>query len=80
MSAASTKPVKLQVNTSGAWRDVISFDAAQDLEAGEVMAAAATLGLVAKAQFRVVIPNEDQPRSPTVLTRWSPEAGWEQRP
>jgi hypothetical protein len=76
MSAAPTKPVKLQVNTSGAWRDVVSFDAGQDLEAREVMDAAAALGRVAKAKFRVVIPSEAQPRSPMVLTCWSPETGW----
>lgn len=80
MSRAAVKPVKLQVNASGAWRDVIGFDAANDMESSEVMDAAARLGLIAKATFRVVIPNAEQPRSPTVLTRWSPEAGWEQRP
>jgi hypothetical protein len=70
--SAMRKPVKLQVNTSGAWRDVIGFDAADDVQSCEVMDAA--------APFRVVIPNVDAPRSPIVLTRWSPEAGWRQEP
>jgi hypothetical protein len=80
MSGAAFNPVKLQINTAGAWRDVIEFDAGNDEESREVMHLAARLGLIAKATFRVVIPNAKQPRSPTVLTRWSPEAGWESRP
>jgi hypothetical protein len=71
-----TKPVKLQVNTSGAWRDVIAFDAEKDIESAEAMSAAATLGRIAKAKFRVVIKNSPVPRAPIVLMHWSPETGW----
>jgi len=77
MSAA--KPVKLQINTNGAWRDVIAFDAAADVECGEVMSAADTLGRIGKAAFRVVMTNSPVPRSPEVLLHWTPEAGWKEK-
>jgi hypothetical protein len=68
------KPVKLQVNTSGAWRDVIGFDAGSDVECTEVMRAAETLGRISKAKFRVVIKDSLQ----TPLLHWTPEAGWKE--
>jgi hypothetical protein len=77
--AKAVKPVKLQVNTTGAWRDVVGFDAGNDLEACEAMDAAATLGRIAKASFRVVMKDSPVPRSPEVLVRWTPErAAWEE--
>lgn len=78
-SNTATKPVKLQVNTSGAWRDVIKFDAAYDVESMEVMGAAETLGRISKATFRVVVADEPG-RSPTVLTTWTPDTGWKEKP
>jgi hypothetical protein len=74
--SAGAKPVKLQIKTSGAWREVIGFDAAKDVECGEVMAAADMLARIAKATCRIVIANSDAPRSPTVLMNWTPDAGW----
>lgn len=67
------RPVKLQVNTSGAWRDVIGFDAGKDVECSEVMGAAETLGRVsAGAKFRIVVTDTHQ----TPLMHWTPAAGW----
>lgn len=76
---AATKPVKLQVNTSGAWRDVICFDAAKDVESAEVLGAAETLGRVSKAAFRVVIKDSVNPRAPEVLLRWTADRGWKEQ-
>jgi hypothetical protein len=70
------KPVKLQINTTGAWRNVIRFDADKDVEYLEVMGAAETLGRVAKATLRIVVENSPVPKSPLVLIRWSQDAGW----
>jgi hypothetical protein len=70
----ATKPVTLQVNTSGAWRNVIGFDAGKDVECAEVMGAAQTLGRISKAKFRVVIKDSLQ----TPLLHWTPEAGWKE--
>lgn len=66
------RPVKLQVNTSGAWRDVISFDAGKDVECAEAMSAAETLGRISGAKFRVVIKGALQ----TPLMHWTRDAGW----
>lgn len=66
------KPVKLQVNTSGAWRDVVSFDAADPVNFEKVMEAAQTLGDVTGAAFRIVIRDGQQ----TCLRSWSPGKGW----
>ena len=49
------RPVKLQINTSGAWRDVISFDAGKDVACGEAMEAAAMLGRIGNATLRIVM-------------------------
>lgn len=69
------KPVKLQVNTSGAWKDVVSFDAADPVDSAKVQDAAQTLGDVSGATFRIVIRDGMQ----TVLTHWSREHGWKAR-
>jgi hypothetical protein len=74
----ATKPVKLQINTAGSWRDVIGFDAAKDVACGEVMAAADMLARVGKATCRIVMANGDAPRSPLVLMHWSQDGGWKE--
>jgi hypothetical protein len=67
------KPVKLQVNTAGAWKDVVSFDAADAAAADHVMQGAAMVGAGAqKAKFRVVMADSLQ----TALTHWTLEKGW----
>lgn len=73
MSTTRTKPVKLQINDSGSWRNVIRFDAADDQVAAQVMEAAATLGHASeRTTFRIAI---DDCLS-TTLMRWSREKGW----
>lgn len=72
------RPVKLQFNTSGAWRDVIGFDCSNEVATGEVLAAADMLARIAKATCRLVMANAGAPRSPTVLMHWSPDAGWQE--
>ena len=73
-AAAKARPAKLQVNTNGAWKDVIRFEAGMDVMVSEVMDAAERLGRTdsGRATFRVVI---DDALS-TVLYRWSTESGW----
>jgi hypothetical protein len=69
-----TRPVKLQVNTSGAWKDVVRFDAGNDVAASSVMEAAKTLGEIndGRITFRIA---SDEPL-PFVLSRWSKADGW----
>jgi hypothetical protein len=72
------RPVKLQINTGSAWRDVIGFDAGKDVACGEVMAAADMLARIGKATCRIVMANSNAPRSPTVLMNWTPDRGWQE--
>jgi hypothetical protein len=72
------RPVRLQVNTGGAWRNVIDFDAGKEVACGEVMAAADMLARIGKATCRIVMANSNAPRSPTVLMNWTPDRGWQE--
>jgi len=71
---APKKPVKLQINNSGAWKNFISFDADDDLAYSHIADAANTLGNLHHGHiaFRVII---DGPGD-VVLTRWTREEGW----
>jgi hypothetical protein len=64
------RPCKLQVNTTGAWRNVLEFDAA---DGDQVMQDAATLFAWAgpKTTLRLIAPNDTAP-----LMTWSPDKGW----
>ncbi|MBX3660709.1 MAG: hypothetical protein KF740_19920 [Ramlibacter sp.] len=66
------KPVKLQVNTSGAWKDVVTFDAADDAVGDQVIEGAAQIGRATAFRFRVVMTG---PFS-EVLMHFDPVAGW----
>lgn len=72
MSKIKEKPVKLQINTSGAWRNVISFDAADEKASGQVLAAAPVLAEIGRGTLRIVIDDGLQ----EVLQSWTPEKGW----
>lgn len=73
MSSTAIKPVKLQVNDSGSWCNVIRFDAAHDMQCAEVLAAAEMLGKATqRVTFRIAIDDSLS----TVLMRWSKEMGW----
>ena len=76
IAAASAPPraprrVKLQINTSGAWRNVIDFDVD---DGGEVCALAETLVARSlnpdRSSLRVITPNA------VPLMLWTPETGW----
>lgn len=62
------RPVKLQVNTTGAWRNVLDFDCA---DSARVLPAAAELFAGTKCSLRVIMPGDTAP-----LMHWSPEHGW----
>lgn len=70
----STKPMKLQVNTAGAWKDVISFDGAEDHVTSEVMEHVHYLGIHdnGPSTFRIVATDPQI----GVLANWSPKHGW----
>jgi hypothetical protein len=69
------RPVKLQVNQTGAWRNVVSFDASKQGQCAEVLSAAEKLADAVRATMRVVI--DDGSPSPIVLLRWSSiDDGW----
>lgn len=76
MKSTRPKPVKLQVNDSGSWRNVIRFDAANDQVAAQVMEAAAMLGHACeRTTFRIAIDDSLS----TVLMHWSREKCWVKR-
>ncbi len=65
------KPLKLQVNTTGAWRAVLDFDCA---DWDHVLHAAAELfgwSDAAQTSLRVIIPGDTAP-----LMTWTKEHGW----
>lgn len=70
-----SRPCKLQINTKGAWRDVLSFDMdAVDVEA--LQFAAANLAVIAdpdgRAKWRITIADALQ----TALIHWNARHGW----
>lgn len=72
----STRPCQLQINTSGAWKNIITFDASDDHANNEVLDSASTLATKhasGPATLRIVpasSPND-------VLMRWTKAKGWE---
>lgn len=73
-----TKPVKLQVNIfAGTWKDVVRFDAADEVASGQVMKAAEVLASCAwkgRSRFRI---SKDDPMLPTEpMLEFVPGEGW----
>ncbi|HEX7866553.1 MAG TPA: hypothetical protein VF555_16475 [Variovorax sp.] len=68
------KPVKLQLNNTGAWKDVVHFDAANDIASETVLDAANTLGGLDAGRVTFRIVTEDA--LPEVLMSWSKANGW----
>lgn len=73
---ARQKPVKLQLNNSGAWKDVTHFDALHDHVGAKVMDAANTLGTLDahRVTYRVVTEGA----LPEVLMTWNKDDGWKE--
>jgi hypothetical protein len=69
------RPCKLQINSTGAWRDVLRFDIDQ-VDSVALMDAASNLLVVAdpdgKATLRIATADTFQ----HALTRWDAEKGW----
>jgi hypothetical protein len=63
------RPCKLQVNTSGAWRNVLDFDAKD--EAAVLHSAADLFAYGGKATLRIIMPGDTAP-----LMAWSLKDGW----
>ena len=64
MSTEKQRPAQLQVNTAGAWKTVVSFDAGSDLAAAQVQEAAQVLHQVDPAPYWRITTAE---RHPVVL-------------
>lgn len=80
MAATFKKPVRLELNNSGAWKVLGRFDAADDEQASLVLDAAEDL-------IKTLHNSEDPKRCPTLrvsmddglgstLLRWDLERGW----
>ena len=68
----TTRPVRLQFNQQGAWRNALDFDASNDTVASQVMYFAARLCTCTGARARIVTNDGLQ----DALARWSAGAGW----
>ncbi len=73
----ASKPMKLQVSTAGAWKDVITFDGADDTVASEVMDSAHWIGIhdSGNASFRITAVD---PQIGT-LVHWTRADGWKEK-
>lgn len=71
-TSAPLKSVKLDVNTSGAWKNVLLFDASDEQTNQSVMDAAAALGRIAKCKFRIAVTDAVS----TPLMYWTEREGW----
>ncbi len=71
-ASAPLKSVKLDVNTSGSWKNVLLFDASSEQTNQSVMDAAAALGRIAKCKFRIAIADAVS----TPLMYWTDREGW----
>lgn len=64
------KPCRLQINTAGAWRNVLDFDA--DKHGDQVQEHAASLGAIIDAKLRIITADGLQ----QVLLYWDSKRGW----
>ncbi len=70
----ASRPMKLQANTAGAWKDVITFDGAQDHVTDEVMDNVHYLGIhdSGNTSFRFIAVDP----LIGVLAHWTRVDGW----
>lgn len=69
------RPCKLQINTKGAWRDVLSFDL-DKVDAEALQVAAANLVVIADPDGRTGLRISTADGFQTALTRWDARKGW----
>lgn len=66
------RPVKLEINNSGAWKTIGRFDACNDESADKARAIGQLLGELSPCTLRIAT---DEPL-PCVLVRWDADRGW----
>lgn len=78
----STKPVRLELNNSGAWKLIARFDAANEEQAGRIMVASDkfAFALNAPGMTRCAMRIATDEPLPIVLMHWSTETcAWEEK-
>lgn len=70
--STEAKPVRLQFNQTGAWRNAIGFDAGNQTKSIEILQHAAALALLTGATARVVVDDGSQ----MAIARWNETDGW----
>lgn len=70
-----SRPCKLQINSTGAWRDMLQFDIDQ-VDAEVVQIKAAELVIVANPESRTTLRIVTCDGMQTALVRWDVKKGW----
>ena len=70
-----TRPCKLQINSSGAWRDVLRFDI-DAVDSVALMDAATNLLVIADPDGRATLRIAAADSFQQALTRWDAKNGW----
>ena len=70
-----SRPCKLQINSTGAWRDMLQFDIDQ-VDAEVVQIKAAELVIVANPENRTTLRIVTCDGMQTALVRWDVKKGW----
>lgn len=73
-----TRPCKLQINQSGAWRDAIRFDL-DDVDVEALQVAAANLVQIAAPSGRTTLRIATADSLPMPLISWTAQKGWTER-
>lgn len=74
MATERAKPAKLQLNNSGAWKDVVRFDAADTEQTDAVTDAAEALGQVPGNRLTFRLVKDDG--TGEVLMYWTAQEKW----
>jgi hypothetical protein len=73
-SVPAARPVRLELNNSGAWKALATFDAGDDDMADKARAAGQLLGELGGQRTSLRICTAEA--LPVVLLRWTAERGW----
>lgn len=71
-----SRPCKLQINTSGAWRDLLRFDI-DTIDADALQVAAAELVSIADPEGRTTLRITMADSLQSVIVRWDAKKGWQ---